>query len=271
MPRSLSAGIGAVSPGRVIAVGSGKGGVGKSTIALGLARALRDDGFAVGVLDADLYGPDIPLMLGVTRTVPADHLALWQAGPRGAAKTPPYRVDGLSVMSMQFLIAERQTVAMPGPMIALLVSRLWTTVDWGDLDYLIVDLPPGTGDIQQAAIHSIPIDAAIVVVTPQDVAHLDAKKLLEFLALKQVPVLGAVENMSGVECPHCHHEFSLFTPAAQSRAIWADGVARLAVFPFEEAAVATGRREPTSTAISKAFRLLANEVLANMPPKPSGC
>ena len=256
-----------MTPGRVIAVGSGKGGVGKSTVALGLARALRDGGFAVGVLDADLYGPDIPLMLGVTRTVPADHLALWQADSNRATKTPPYRVEGLSVMSMQFLIAERQTVAVPGPMITLLVARLWTAVDWGDLDYVIVDLPPGTGDVQQAAIRSFPIDAAIVVVTPQDVAHLDAKKLLEFLDLNHVRVLGAVQNMSGVECPHCHHEFSLFTPAAQSRTIWADGIGCLAVLPFQEPAVATGHGAPTGTAVSEGFRRLADQVLANVPPK----
>jgi ATP-binding protein involved in chromosome partitioning len=171
---------------------------------------------------------------------------------------------------MQFLIAERQTVAVPGPMISLLVSRLWTTVDWGDLDYLIIDLPPGTGDIQQAVFHSIPIDAAIVVVTPQDVAHLDAKKLLEFLALNHVRVLGAVENMSGIECPHCHHEFPLFTPADHSRAVWADGLARLAVLPFVEPVFASGRSGPTSTTVTEGFRRIAEEVLANMPPRPAG-
>jgi ATP-binding protein involved in chromosome partitioning len=221
--------------GQVVAVGSGKGGVGKSSVVVALGRALRARGLRVGILDADLYGPDIPLMLGVTRTVPAGHVTVWQAPGLGAPRSEPVELEGMRVMSLQFLIAEGQAFAAAGPMASLMIGRLCTGIAWGDLDYLLVDLPPGTGDATQAVVQSLSIGAAVVVVTPQDVAHLDTRKLLDYFAQREVRVLGGVENMCTVTCPCCDHEFPLFPPAPQGRTIWDDGVARLVRLPFDRA------------------------------------
>jgi ATP-binding protein involved in chromosome partitioning len=172
-----------MSTGRVIAVGSGKGGVGKSSVAVGLARALRDRGQKTGILDADIYGPDIPLMLGVTRTAPTRHITVWKPAGRGGPDIKPLQADGLSVMSLQFLLGEGQAFAAAGPLASLMIGRLSTDVNWGDLDFLVVDLPPGTGDVSQGIVQSLSVAAAIVVVTPQDVAHLDTRKMLDFFRL----------------------------------------------------------------------------------------
>jgi ATP-binding protein involved in chromosome partitioning len=239
----------------VIAVGSGKGGVGKSSVVVGLSRALSARGRKVGILDADLYGPDIPAMLGVTRTVPTKHITVWQA-PGSRANITPLELDGLRVMSLQFLMSERQAFAPAGPLASLMIGRLCGDIDWGNLDYLIVDLPPGTGDISQAVAATLSINAAIVVVTPQDVAHLDTKKFLDFLVQRDVRVLGGVENMAAVECPHCNHEFQLFRPAAAQRTIWDDGVRKLVSIPFDPAGSGSGGE----------FHVLADRVLAESPP-----
>jgi ATP-binding protein involved in chromosome partitioning len=252
--------------GRIVAVGSGKGGVGKSSVVVGLGRSLSGRGARVGILDADLYGPDIPLMFGVTRTAPAAHLTLWEAPGSRAAKLAPLQVDGLSVMSLQLLISERQAFATAGSLASMLVSRLCTGIDWGDLDFLLVDLPPGTGDITQTVVQELALSAAIVVVTPQEVAHLDTKKLLQFFALRHVRVLGGVENMSGVSCPHCQHEFSLFRAAPESRTIWDDGIVRLATLPFDEAAFDFKGAGHGTAAATKGFNALASRLLADLPP-----
>ena len=242
----------------MIAVGSGKGGVGKSSVVVGLSRALSARGQKVGILDADLYGPDIPLMLGVTRTVPAKHITVWRAPGSGGANITPLEVDGLRVMSLQFLMSERQAFAPAGPLASLMVGRMCGDIDWGNLDYLIVDLPPGTGDISQAVAATLSINAAIVVVTPQDVAHLDTKKFLDFLSQRDVRVLGGVENMAAVQCPHCNHEFGLFAPAAARRTIWDDGVRKLVSIPFHPAGSGSGGE----------FEALADRVLAESPAGP---
>jgi ATP-binding protein involved in chromosome partitioning len=242
---------------RVIAVASGKGGVGKTSVVVGLARALCAAGHRVGVLDADLYGPDVPLLLGVTRTVRAKHINVWRA-PDTAKRIEPLELDGLRVMSIQFLLAESQSFAASGPLAGLFVQRLWTGVDWGDLDYLLVDLPPGTGDISRSVVSTVPIDAAVVVVTPQNLAHLDTQKLLDFLRTKEVPVLGGVENMTTTECPHCGTEFPLFAEADAQRSIWRAGVTRLAGLPFDET---------VTRASHPAFTTLADQVTAALPPK----
>ena len=221
--------------GHVVVVGSGKGGVGKSSLVVKLAQSLRDQGSVVGILDADLTAPDIPLMLGVTRHEPATAIEVWRAPGRQKA-IAPLDLHGLRVMSLQFMMSEHQALAIDGHLQRMLVSQLWTGVTWGELDYLLVDLPPGTGTVQQAVIDVMPVAAAVVVVTPQYVAHLDARKLVTFLSERDVRILGGIENMSEVSCPNCDDTFRLFPPVRDERTIWADGIRRLASLPFDVSA-----------------------------------
>jgi ATP-binding protein involved in chromosome partitioning len=204
---------------KIVAVASGKGGVGKSTVSLNLARALAARGSAVGLLDADIYGPDIPLMLGLKQT---RQLGSWELGrnPRfGKVQLDPVEILGLKVMSVGFLIAEEQALTMPAMLVELLARQLIRDVRWGELDYLIVDLPPGTADLQQQIFAAVDLGGAIVVVGPQDAAHLDARKLLAMLREANVPVLGVVENMTALECPHCGEHVHVFPPVADERSI----------------------------------------------------
>ena len=216
-----------------IAVTSGKGGVGKSTVSLNLALALSDRGARVGLLDADIYGPDIPLMLNLKQTRALDRWLLGRAG--GPLRFEPVEVRGLRVMSVGFLIAESQSMTMPAGLLTALLRQLVDDVDWGDLDYLLIDLPPGTGDLQQELIRLLPDAAALVVVGPQDVAHLDARKLLDLLRAAEIRVLGAVENMTGFTCPHCGEPIDVFPLVRHDRSIWVDGVERLATIPLDPA------------------------------------
>jgi ATP-binding protein involved in chromosome partitioning len=204
---------------KIVAVASGKGGVGKSTVSLNLARALAARGAAVGLLDADVYGPDIPLMLGLKQT---RELRRWDLGrnPRfGRIGLEPVEALGLKVMSVGFLLAEGQAFTMPGPLVELVGRQLIRDVHWGELDYLIVDLPPGTADLQQQLFATVELAGAIVVVGPQDAAHLDARKLLAMLREAGINVLGAVENMRGLRCPHCGELVDVFAPVAADRSI----------------------------------------------------
>jgi ATP-binding protein involved in chromosome partitioning len=204
---------------KIVAVASGKGGVGKSTVSLNLARALAARGGAVGLLDADVYGPDIPVMLGLKQT---RELRRWDLGrnPRfGRIELEPVDALGLKVMSVGFLLAEGQALTMPAAMVELVGRQLIQDVRWGELDYLIVDLPPGTADLQQQLFANVELAGAIVVVGPQDAAHLDARKLLAMLREAGVPVLGAVENMRGLRCPHCGELIDVFPPVADDRSI----------------------------------------------------
>ena len=204
---------------KVVAVASGKGGVGKSTVSLNLARALAGRGAAVGLLDADIYGPDIPLMLGLKQT---RDLRRWDLGrnPRfGRLALEPLEIVGLKVMSVGFLLAEGQAFEMPGMLAELVGRQLIEHVRWGELDYLIVDLPPGTADLQQRLFATVQLAGAVVVVGPQDAAHLDARKLLAMLRDSGVPVLGAVENMRGLRCPHCGELVDVFPVVSDERSI----------------------------------------------------
>jgi len=204
---------------KIVAVASGKGGVGKSTVSLNLARALAGGGAAVGLLDADVYGPDIPLMLGLKQT---RELRSWELGrnPRfGRVELEPVEVLGLKVMSVGFLVAEAQAMTMPAMLVQLVGQQLIRDVRWGRLDYLIVDLPPGTADLQQQLFATVELAGAIVVVGPQDAAHLDARKVLAMLRDAGVRVLGAVENMRGLRCPHCGELVDVFPPVADERSI----------------------------------------------------
>jgi ATP-binding protein involved in chromosome partitioning len=184
----------------VIAVASGKGGVGKSTVAVNLAAGLADRGARVGLFDADVYGPNVP------RMVEADER------PKATADetiVPPERF-GMKLMSMAFLVAEDDPVIWRGPMVHKLITQLVEDVEWGGLDYMVVDLPPGTGDTQLTLLQSVPVTGAVIVTTPQEVALDDARKGLRMFGKHDTPVLGIVENMAAFRCPGCGSEHAIF-------------------------------------------------------------
>jgi ATP-binding protein involved in chromosome partitioning len=214
----------------VVAVGSGKGGVGKSTVTLNVAFALDRLGWNVGLLDADLYGPDIPLMLNLKREQEAMRWDFWRGG---GVKFEPLEHGGLQVMSVGFLLAERQALTLAAPLVGAALRQLVEQVDWRSCDVLLIDLPPGTADVQQQLVGVVGLAGAVVVVGPQDVAHLDARKFVDFLRSAEVRVLGGVENMSGLRCPHCGERIEVFPPAAADRAIWSDGVPLLGRVPLD--------------------------------------
>ena len=217
----------------VIVVASGKGGVGKSTISLNLALALAQAGSSVGLLDADVYGPDIPLMINLTRKV---HRTRWQMyrNPRlRGQRMEPVQAHGINIMSAGFLMGEDQSLSFPASSVNFVIDQMVHQVDWGDLDHLVVDLPPGTADVQQHVIFLLRPAGALIVVGSQDATHLDAKKVVAMFREHDVPVLGGVENMHALECPHCRHEIEIFPRVRDSRSIWSAGVEQLAELPFE--------------------------------------
>jgi ATP-binding protein involved in chromosome partitioning len=184
----------------IVAVASGKGGVGKSTTAANLALALKGMGYKVGVLDSDIYGPSMQRVLGVT------------GKPETTAqkKMVPKQAHGLKVMSMGFLVPEDTAMIWRGPMVMGAIQQLLREVDWGELDFLIVDMPPGTGDAQLTLAQSVPLAGAVIVSTPQDLALIDAARGVTMFNKVAVPVLGIVENMSTFICPNCQHETHIF-------------------------------------------------------------
>jgi ATP-binding protein involved in chromosome partitioning len=184
----------------IIAVASGKGGVGKSTVAVNLAAGLSEMGARVGLFDADVYGPNVP------RMVDAD------ARPKATEEEtiiPPEKF-GMKLMSMAFLAGEDDPVIWRGPMVHKVLTQLWEDVEWGALDYMVVDLPPGTGDTQLTLLQSVPVSGAVIVTTPQEVALDDARKGLRMFGEHETPVLGVVENMSGFVCPDCGGTHDIF-------------------------------------------------------------
>ena len=243
------------SPARyVVVVGSGKGGVGKSTVSLHVALALARRGLAVGLLDADVYGPDIPLMLNLARHEDAGRWDFWR---RGDVRHQPIESHGLRIMSVGFLLGERQALTLGAPLLTAALRQLVHQVEWGQLDVLLLDLPPGTADLQQQLVGVVSLVGAVVVVGPQDVAHLDARKFLSFLRDADVPVLGAVENMSGLECPHCGERIDVFTPVPESRSVWAEGVPLLGRIPLDPALGTLDGRTPAQ---GEAFDAVAGKV-----------
>lgn len=221
----------------VIAVASGKGGVGKTSVAVALAKELVRRGRRTGLLDADLHGPDVPRMLGIRRDTIARSVTLTAAKGERNAELEAVDVDGLKVASVGFLLGGNQGLTMAGPFAELMLGRLVKQTVWGELDVLVADLPPGTGEIQQGLLALSDDIAAVLVVTPAEVSHLDTGRAVAVLRQANVPLLGGVENMAYLTCPHCGERTALHTPAPADRTIWALGVPRLAAIPFRTDAV----------------------------------
>lgn len=216
----------AILPGvkNTLAVASGKGGVGKSTIAVNLAVSLALDGAKVGLVDADVYGPSAPLMFGINERPKMTH-----------QKLLPLQKYGVKVMSIGFLVDPMQAVIWRGPMASGAVKQFIADVEWGELDYLVFDLPPGTGDIQLTLVQTIPLTGAVIVTTPQDVALADARKGLVMFTKVNVPILGIVENMSYYICSHCGERENIFDTGGGKRTAEELGVPFLGEIPLHSA------------------------------------
>jgi ATP-binding protein involved in chromosome partitioning len=210
--------------GNIIAVASGKGGVGKSTVAVNLALAWAAAGARVGILDADIYGPSQPLMLGLSGQRPT--------APDGK-HLQPLAAHGIKAMSIGFLVDAAQAVVWRGPMVTQALSQLLADTSWGELDYLVVDMPPGTGDIQLTLAQRVPVSGAVIVTTPQDIALADARKGLAMFEKVAIPVLGIVENMSLYVCPKCGHEEHIFGAGGGARMAAEHGVQLLGQLPLD--------------------------------------
>ena len=240
-----------------IAVASGKGGVGKSTVAVNLAVALVQSGARVGLMDADIYGPNIPTMMGV-KQIP---------GTNGE-KLVPAEAYGVKLMSMGFLVKPGQPLIWRGPMLNSAIRQFLSDVDWGELDYLIVDLPPGTGDVQMTLAQKSHVDGAIVVSTPQDVALLDARKGIDMFQQLKVPVLGLIENMSTHICSNCGHEEHIFGHGGVRAEAERLGVPLLAEIPLHlDIRIASDGGAPIvvskpESAQAQSFRQLARDLIA---------
>ena len=248
----------------VIAVGSGKGGVGKSTTAVNLALALHAEGARVGILDADVYGPSIPTMLGLS----------------GKPESPdnksiePMRAFGVETMSIGFLVEADTPMIWRGPMATSALTQLFNDTRWGDLDYLLIDLPPGTGDIQLTLAQKVPVAGAVIVTTPQDIATLDAKKALAMFQKVNVHVLGIVENMAVHVCSNCGHEEHLFGEGGGERMAAQYGVPLLGSLPLDIAIREQGDAgQPVvvaapESAVALAYRQVARAMAAELAQRP---
>ena len=251
----------------IIAIGSGKGGVGKSTTAVNLALALAADGARVGVLDADVYGPSIPMMLGLSGK---------PESPDGKSIVP-MRAHGIEAMSIGLLVDQDTPMIWRGPMATSALTQLLGDTRWGGeegLDYLLVDLPPGTGDIQLTLAQKIPVAGAVVVTTPQDVATLDARKALRMFEKVEVAVLGLLENMAQHVCSNCGHVEHLFGQGGGERMAAQYGVPLLGSLPLEagireqgDAGVPIVASAPESGA-AQAYRAAARRLLEELGKRP---
>ncbi len=244
----------------IIAVASGKGGVGKSTVSVNLAVALARAGAAVGLLDADITGPNIPMMLGIEG----------QPVSSPNNKIVPLERHGVKAISIQFFVPEGQPIVWRGPLIGGAISQFLRDVEWGELDYLVVDLPPGTSDAQLTLAQAVPISGTVLVTTPQDVSLSDVTKALAMLRRLNVPIIGIVENMSGFACPHCGDVTEIFGSGGGERFAQQHGVDFLGKIPLDvtvrqggDAGVpAVAQREPGRAAL--ALEVMAGLVAARM-------
>lgn len=243
----------------IVVVGSGKGGVGKSTVAVNLAAALKKQGKAVGLLDADIYGPSLPRLLGAVGQKP-------EVGDDG--KIQPIVRQGLKLMSIGFLVEEGKAVVWRGPMLFKAMDQFFRDVAWGELDYLIIDLPPGTGDIALTAAQKVPINAAITVCTPQNLAFVDAKKAMDMFDQINVPHLGVVENMSYFKATPDAEPVQMFPAGELNSYLETKGIKKLCEVPFHpavglsaEAGIPVVESSPNSEE-GQAFTKLASEVVS---------
>jgi ATP-binding protein involved in chromosome partitioning len=257
---------------RLVVVGSGKGGVGKSTACVNLAVALVQLGLRVGLLDADAYGPSVPMMLGVRKRADAPaaraQLPLGQRG--GASATPTFKPltrYGVEIMSVGFFIGEQQAVVPMPEAQGILIRQLLHSVDWGALDMLLIDLPPGTGEPQATLCRDLALEGAVLVTTPQDIARIDAAKAAAMFERAGVPVLGLIENMSGFICPHCGERTDIFPRSAEPRPAL-DVLPLLAAVPLDPATAARADAGQPSVvaapeaAVAQAFLLAARQLAA---------
>jgi len=216
----------------IVAVASGKGGVGKSTTAVNLAVALKLAGAKVGILDSDIYGPNVPMMMGIPENqrpdlTPQQHMI-------------PLEGHGIKVMSIGFLVDPGKAIIWRGPMLNNIIRQFLMNVEWGALDYLIVDLPPGTGDAPLSLAQSVPLSGAVVVTTPQEIALSDVRRSIAMFNEMRVPVLGLIENMSSLSCPHCHQSVPLFIGEGGERLSKEFDVPLLGKIPFDPAVAQAG-------------------------------
>jgi ATP-binding protein involved in chromosome partitioning len=245
----------------IIAVASGKGGVGKSTVCVNIALALAARGAKIGLLDADVYGPSLHILLGVTGRP--------RAGETKEIK--PLEKDGLKLMSLGFLTDDNTPVIWRGPIVMGVVKKFLVDVEWGDLDYLLIDLPPGTGDAQLTLAQTVPLTGAIIVTTPSQLALVDAEKGLRMFEQVNAPVLGIIENMSTFVCPHCGEKTDIFDAGGGEKISAKTSVEILGQIPIDPAIRASGDRgEPIvksngDSAISKAFFDVADKILRRFP------
>jgi len=242
----------------VVAVASGKGGVGKSTVAANLAVMLGQMGYRVGLLDADIYGPSVPIMFGIRDKPRVDETR---------NRIYPFEKYGIRLMSLGFILDTDTPVIWRGPMVMKAIEQMLGDVEWGELDYLIVDLPPGTGDAQLTLTQRVPLSGAVVVTTPQDVALVDARKGLAMFRKVNVPVVGIVENMSIFVCPHCGEKTEVFKTGGGARTAELLATAFLGAVPLDPAIVIGGDAgEPIVIAQAEgphaeAFRTIALAVI----------
>jgi ATP-binding protein involved in chromosome partitioning len=241
----------------LIAIASGKGGVGKSTVAANIALALSAEGASVGVLDADIYGPSQPQMLGLAGKVPDS---------KDGKTMQPLRAHGLQVMSMGALIEADQPMVWRGPMVTSALNQLATQTNWDNLDYLIVDMPPGTGDIQLTLAQQIPVSGSVIVTTPQNIATLDARKGLAMFRKVSIPVFGVIENMATHICSKCGHEDAIFGEGGAEKIVQDFGTRLLGRLPLDarireqtDAGKPTVVAEPDS-AIARSYREAAWQI-----------
>ncbi len=244
----------------VIAVASGKGGVGKSTVAANLALALSKSGASVGLLDADIYGPSIPLMFGINR----------QPNVSESGQMIPLESLGIKLMSMGFLSNDDTPVIWRGPMVHGILQQFLTRVDWGKLDYLVMDLPPGTGDAQLSLTQSAPISGAVIVTTPQEVSLIDARKGLKMFQKVKVPVLGIIENMSYFVCSDCGTRTNIFRTGGGERTAKELGVPFLGEIPIDAEVAEAGdsgipiiAKNPNAR-VAKAYQETAGKIAAQL-------
>jgi ATP-binding protein involved in chromosome partitioning len=243
----------------VIAVGAGKGGVGKTTVAVNLAIALARCGGRVGIIDGDIYGPNVPIMMGIKTQLTTD-----------GKKIIPAEQYGIQVISMGFMTADESPVIWRGPMLHGAIQQFFREVRWNDLDYLIVDMPPGTGDVALSLSQTVPVAGSVVVTTPQQVSLADSRRAVRMYQKLNIPTLGIIENMSHYVCPHCHHEADIFGRGGGEQMARQLGVAFIGRIPIyqpiregSDSGVPLVMSEPNSPA-SRAFMAAAERVAAEI-------